>query len=173
MANVSGVVSDIKQFGKAFNLVVDGESYGYGFERPGFGVGTPVSFTFSMNGKWRNVDKGSVKVLDSAPAPKVVNGVGAVKGKDDYWSRKETRDVENDKKREYGATRNSAIAVVDLLLKYEAVKIPAKGDKVEFILALVEDVTSKMQTGNHENLDASLNAGDGESDGGLEDLHDL
>lgn len=69
-------------------------------------------------------------------------------GKDDYWRRKEERDVEVQRAIQYQSSRNAAIAAFDVLLKAEAVKLPAKqADKYDAALALIEELTDHF---NHQ-----------------------
>lgn len=70
---------------------------------------------------------------------------GGAGGKDDYWARKEERDVEVQKAIQYQASRNAAIATLDILLKAEAVKLPAKqADKYDAALALLDTLTERF-----------------------------
>lgn len=54
--------------------------------------------------------------------------------KDLYWANKEARDIKNDKLRELGATRNTAISFVELLVKVDGLKLPAAQNKKEEVL---------------------------------------
>ena len=73
---------------------------------------------------------------------------GGGMSKDDYWARKEERDIETQKKIQYQASRNTAIAALDVLLKAEAVKLPAKqADKYDAALALIDELTEHFQQG--------------------------
>ncbi len=82
------------------------------------------------------------KVVDSAPT-----------SKDDYWERKEVRDVETQKRIETQSCRNSALQFIDILIKTEAVKVPAK-NKVEFFEELLEHYMSEFQQRNSGVADA-------------------
>ena len=44
MSKVIGTVDRIKQHGRAYNLQVNGEWYGFGFNQPDFEEGTEVEF---------------------------------------------------------------------------------------------------------------------------------
>jgi len=54
--------------------------------------------------------------------------------KDLYWANKEARDIKNDKLRELGATRNTAISFVEMLIKVDGLKLPAAQNKKEEVL---------------------------------------
>lgn len=75
-------------------------------------------------------------------APQQRQAAGGPAGKDDYWARKEERDVDVQKAIQYQASRNAAIAALDSMLTVEAVKLPAKqADKYDAYLALLEELT--------------------------------
>lgn len=76
--------------------------------------------------------------------PAAGGGPGA--GKDTYWADKEKRDIITQKAIQFQASRNSAIAALDVLLKVEAVKLPAKqADKYDAALALLDELTARFQ----------------------------
>lgn len=140
---IKGTVQKIHKNGKAYNIVIDDEFYGYGFNRPDFEEGTLVKFEVSMNGKWKNVDKDTLKVLGKGElkSPKVsaTRVSSGTSQKDTYWADKEKRDIRNDLLREVGATRNTAISFVDLLLKTGALDLPkAKPKQADALLQAVE-----------------------------------
>jgi len=59
---------------------------------------------------------------------------GSPNEKDTYWKDKEIRDKRNDALRELGATRNTAIAFVNLLIEADALKLPAADAKKEQVI---------------------------------------
>lgn len=62
--------------------------------------------------------------------------------KDDYWRRREERDIVVQKQIQYQAARNSAIEVIKVGVQAGAVKLPAAKDKaLDALLALVDEVT--------------------------------
>jgi hypothetical protein len=61
-----------------------------------------------------------------------------------YWDRKEQRDLKNDADRELGASRNTALNIIDLMIKHEAVKFPAVAKREEFIWTLLDKYTAKL-----------------------------
>lgn len=70
---VSGFVDEIPcrqtNFGEAYDIVVNGETYGFGKFAPKFGVGSEIEFDISWNGKYANVDRDTVNVINLvAPA---------------------------------------------------------------------------------------------------------
>ena len=135
---VKGVVEVISNRGKAYNIKVDGNWYGFGFESPGFEEGTVVEFDVKANGKWKNVDNDTLKVLGKSTAPKKEAAETYSGGnREDYWSKKEERDVVVQRQICYQASRNSALSFMTLLMEAGAVKMPTKqADKV----AVMEEV---------------------------------
>lgn len=225
---VRGFVDDVfakqLQSGKEmWNIVVDGNEYGYGMYPPKFGVGSEIEFDIRWNGEYPNVNWDTMNIIDNqGEAPKATRGGGRSQGggggggynrggqsggggqrqgqgggqrqgggyngqrggqsgggqrqspsqgqrapastgqrqpqpparspgggmsKDDYWSRKEERDLEVQKAIQYQASRNAAIAVLDVMLKAGAVKLPSKqADQYDAVLAVVDEITAHFNT---------------------------
>lgn len=102
------------------------------------------------NGSY-NVDASSIVVK---AAEKEASGVQVARStssgtlsKDDYWSRKEDRDLSVQKRIERQSTRNSALEFIKILLAQEAVKVPAK-NKVEFLEELLAHYQEQFITDN-------------------------
>lgn len=75
--------------------------------------------------------------------------------RDEYWERKEQRDVDKDIVIQYQASRNSAIAYANVLIANGLVEVPKTRAKKESLLAdIVEEYTNIYfaQTGNVEAL---------------------
>jgi len=143
---VKGVVEVISNRGKAYNIKVDGNWYGFGFESPGFEEGTVVEFEVKANGKWKNVDNDTLKVLgkSTAPAPKADNKSSGSTGgsREDYWSKKEERDVVVQRQICYQAARNSALTFLEVLLSAECLRLPAKvADRAEVMEGALKHYT--------------------------------
>lgn len=137
--------------GTAYSIKLDGDEtyYGCGFKNPGNLDGKYVSFEAGKNAKgYWDANLATLTVLDSAPqvANKSVASATAG-GKDDYWRRKEERDLVNDVQRHIGASANTAIAFVDLLLKTDSVAVPTKkADRADIIFDLVAHYATKFQS---------------------------
>jgi hypothetical protein len=147
---MKGVVARIfeKEFpnGMAYSFTLRGDRafYRSGNKKPTFSEGDSIQFEVEMKGAnayakhiqpWTG---GEVEV--AVPAAKVANG--GPRTADDFWRRKEVRDVETQKRIELQSCRNSAIAFVAELVKAEAVKLPAKqADKALVIEELVKHYT--------------------------------
>jgi len=159
--------------GTAWNIQMDsGDWFGYGFEQPNFGEGSEVSFDVDWNGQYGNVRKGSLQVIGGQQQqPQGGQGGGGYQGggqrpaggggrgqgnrggyqnnkksggKDNYWEEKAKRDLVVQRQIQHQASRNAAIAVVGTALANDALSLPAKkGDKLDAILAVVDEVTDR------------------------------
>jgi hypothetical protein len=129
---IKGTVSKVRQNGRWYSMLVDKTWYGLGSNKPSFSEGQMVQFEASQNGDFMNADFKTIKVMGAGiptkSAPTASRTVHANE-KDDYWRKKEERDLHNDKMREIGAGRNTAIAFVDLLMKNNAIKLPTNTAK--------------------------------------------
>lgn len=154
---VSGVIQRVNN--KAwkdktfYSFTLSGQEgwFNTGVKRPP-AQGTSVKFNFKTNDKGYNDVDGSIEVLSdgvSAPTGTVAavlksNGSGGAGGSA-YWDRKEARDVANDTARELGASRNTAISLIDLALKYEVLPLPAgKAKREEFLFGVLDKYTRKL-----------------------------
>ena len=137
--------------GTAYSIKLDGDAeyYGTGFKSPGNIEGKYVTFEAGKNAKgYWEVDLSSLRVMET-DAKVAAKEVGDVLTKDTYWNRKEERDVLNDKLRNVGASTNTAIAFVELLLKAEAIQIPTKKpDREKAIAELVSYYAAKFRGEN-------------------------
>lgn len=142
-----GTVTKVHKNGRFYSMVVDNKWYGLGSNQPEFAEGAMVEFDVTQNGDFFNAK--NVNVLGKAPAtakPQATSGrVVHNTEKDDYWRNKELRDVQNDKAREIGAGRNTAIAFVDLLLKSNSLPLPKTASKqADVIFEAVEYYRAKF-----------------------------
>ena len=161
---VEGVVSrtSAKPWnGKTFySFALNGQEgwYNLGMKRPP-AEGTSVRFEYKVNSKgYKDVD-GPIEIrTDGAvePAPSVTqfqnvggksnwgsSSTGGAAGA--YWDRKEARDIRNDDLRELGATRNTAIAIIDLMIKNEAIKLPAVAKREGFLWDVLDRYVNKLR----------------------------
>jgi hypothetical protein len=70
--------------------------------------------------------------------------------KDDYWNRKEARDLRQDELREIGATRNTAVEWIKFLMEKEALKLPTKmADREQALNALLNDYIDRFRGIGH------------------------
>lgn len=152
-----------KQFenGTAYSFTLKGQdgffSTGY---RPAVEQGKAYEFEYTTDPKGRkSVNLSTLRPWeagDAVQAPPVRSfarsgGFKKDDGKDEYWKNKEARDIQNDRLRELGATRNTAIALVDMMLRNGAVKLPAKeANKEEVIYALVEHYVDVLMKGQKD-----------------------
>lgn len=183
---VQGVVqrhSDKQWNGKTFwSFALSGQEgwYNTGMKKPP-AVGTSVRFNDKTNSKgFKEVD-GSIEIITeqaTGPTPSVSGVITAstkavpsygAGGSAAYWDRKEARDIANDSARELGASRNTAIAIIDLALNHEAIKLPAVAKREEFLWTLLDRYTNKLMGKTEENGDKSAtnsnNASESETKG--------
>lgn len=148
-----GVVARIysKEFGDStawsFTLRGDRTFYRLGNKKPAFSEGDSVQFEVEMKGQ-NAYARGVSQWADSDPvrgasASSVARTSSDVpRTADEFWRRKEQRDIETQKRIELQSCRNSAIELVKLLASAEAVKLPAKqADKVPVVEELVQHYT--------------------------------
>lgn len=175
MSQVQGVIGKVnaRQFqGKNFySFALNGQEgwYGAGMKRPP-NEGTSVKFLSKKNSKgYLEVDGGIEIVTDGEAAPagsaksfRGTNGQrtsgGSGTNSSAYWDRKETRDIRNDELRELGATRNTALTLIELLLKNEAIKLPAAAKREEFMLELLEKYTKHLMDSNNKSKEQEDNS---------------
>lgn len=153
-----------------YSIKLDGDEryFGAGFQDPGAAEGETISFEVKPDGKFWNLDPSTIKRHKSDPVV-VSKSVASNMSKDDYWKRKEDRDLLNDKLRNEGARRNTAIAFVELLFKTESLKLPTKiPDREAYILEMVnkysEEFSSEPVTEEVEaEEDSPVQTADGEN----------
>ena len=137
----------------SFSLTNDRTYYNTGSKKPGVKVGDYIEFEPFKNAKgYWNVKPEDIKSMPtptevSAPAAVTMTGRATMgMTKDDYWNRKEARDLENDRQRNIGASRNTAISLVDILLRHETLKLPkTAAEKADAIYGYVEHYAGKLR----------------------------
>lgn len=141
-----------------YSTQVEGAWYGLGLASPKFKEGDQIEFENKVNAKGFNDAIGAtIKVL-SQPTNVVTQGKPAAavgsNGQSGYWDRKEQRDLKQDELRELGATRNTAIDFINLLLTKEALKLPTKiADREDFLKALLNDYVDYFRGFHRPTLD--------------------
>lgn len=162
---VQGVVQKIatKPFGNKtfYSFAVSGVDgwFGTGVKRPPK-EGTSIKFNEKTNARGYLEVDGTIEVLAdgvSGPAQSAYDAArtGAVSNgatnkasgdisKDAYWRGKESRDLVNDAARELGASRNTALTIIDLAIRNEVVKLPAAAKREEFLWTLLDRYTAKL-----------------------------
>ena len=155
MAEFTGVVHRIntRQWqGKTFySFALSGQDgwFNMGIRKPPT-EGTTIAFEAKPNEKgYMEVDTKTIqRKADGTPQPAntaLAASNGATGG---YWDKKAERDIKNDQLRELGASRNTAIALIELMLKAEAIKLPTKqADKEAVIWEILDRYTQKLMKG--------------------------
>lgn len=153
----SGVIGRVseKQFnGKTFySFTLKGQEgwYNTGVKKP-YAEGTSVKFDAAPNAKGYLTVSGNIEVLKDGEvsatgsvaqtvSKSTSSGSGAGGA---YWDRKEARDLVNDAARELGASRNTALSIIDIALRNEVYKLPAAAKREEFFFTLLDRVTDKL-----------------------------
>lgn len=98
---------------------------------------------FNHNNK-NTVDLGSIEVIKTVEATKgpAAYSSPAPMSKDDYWNKRSEKDEAVQKVIQYQSARNSAISVLDIATKLEAIKLPTKAaDRLESLIEIVEELT--------------------------------
>lgn len=141
--------------GKTFHSInVDDVWYSVGLKKPP-ADGTLVEFEAEQNAKgYWDVTRAGLRVVQAdAPTQNVASVAVAASGKgmskDDYWTRKEERDIEKDKRIERQSCRNSALALIEILVKTESLKLPAAAKRVQFLEELVDHYTELFLAQNY------------------------
>ena len=130
-----------------YSFKVDDEWYGTGQENPKVDKGDLIEFDYTSNGKYKNVDIKTISVLrKGAEVFKASTKSVAFGAKDDYWKKREERDVITQQVIQLQASRNSAISLAGLLLTNSAVKLPeAQAKRMDVVVALVKDLTGMFE----------------------------
>ena len=152
MSRESGVVEKIAKGAKAYSALVNGTWYGAGFSPPSnFKEGDNIDFEYTVNGKFKNMTVPSVKVADKATetespkAPQKTFSKGGGTSRDTYWEDKAEKDKNTQREIRLQASRNAAIAFVDVLLKNDALPTgTVKKNKAGVIEEAVSHFTSQF-----------------------------
>jgi hypothetical protein len=124
----------------------DGSWYSFGKHSPP-PEGTLATLEYEMKGEYKNVKSYTIA---QAGAPQTAANVGQIAknaqvSKDDYWTRREERDAETQKRIQLQASRNSAIALVSAMLQNGIVKLPAEAKREAFVQELLARYTQQFQ----------------------------
>ena len=164
MSVVVGQVQAVSQRGNATNIQVNGQWFGCGFNGVPCKKGDQVQFDVVQNGQYANCKVETMQILGAAqpqaqyqqpasntkPAYKAYSGPRnnntVAASKDDYWTKKEERDVVTQTVIQLQASRNAAIAVCSSALAAGILPVPAKkADAFDAFLAAVDEVTQRYE----------------------------
>ena len=126
--------------------------FGFGNHNPKTKAGDLVEFDAEKNQKGYWQAKGATLHVVQAGLEVVSNGSSVASvarssgGREEYWEAKEKRDIKQNELREIGATRNTAIEWLKLLIEKEAIKLPAKvADREQLLNDLLNDYINKFR----------------------------
>lgn len=136
-----------------YSLMIGDEWYGGGKSAPDAAEGDRVEVTYTeknVNGKiYRNATSVRAAPKNATVARSAKEAVAVTVGldKDLYWKTKEKRDVINDGKRELGATRNTAVEIVNFAIDKGFLPSLDKAkvqDKFDLYLSIIEGTAHKL-----------------------------
>jgi hypothetical protein len=145
MSKYEGVIEKVYEKNGRHSLLMDDDNwYGLNRHKPAANDGDYARFEYEMNGKYRNVVENTLEVKPgTGETKKAKGGGGGVGYKEEaamrkaYWDAKELRDIDTQKRISYNGALNSAIAIINLAVSNEVVKIGGKaGDKIDTITAM-------------------------------------
>lgn len=164
MSVIVGQIQEISKRGNATNIKVNGQWIGCGFNGVPANQGDQVQFGTVQNGQYLNADMNNFQVLSAGSSqpqqqhapqqqrqaapqrPRAGGNPSAGGGKDDYWAKKEERDVITQQVIQLQASRNAAIAVCSSALAANILPVPAKkADAFDAFLAAVDEVTQRYE----------------------------
>ena len=142
-------VQRLHQNGKMHSFMdTDEKWWGMGITKPKFDEGDTISFEYEKNGKFANVDPKSVEIDAEADVSAEVNKPkpkSSYAQKDDYWVQKAELDVLTQREIRWVGSRNSALALMDLLIKNDIIPLAkAKGDKEEVFMQYLNSYTQSF-----------------------------
>lgn len=156
---VTGMVSRINS--KPYNgkmlysvkLSSDDRWFGLGAGPLNFKEGDTIEFDSKTNAKgYHDALRNTLKVLTQGA--EVVSNKASVSqtqssgvSKEGYWDRKEARDARQDELREIGATRNTALEFIKVLLSSESISLPTKkAEREGFLQDLLDDYINRFRS---------------------------
>lgn len=167
MSTIIGQIQAVSQRGKATNIQVNGQWFGCGFNGVPANKGDQVQFEAIQNGQYLNADMATFQVVAGGQpqqqAPRNAGQSGGYRkqygggaqrqaapqsaaSKDDYWTKKEGRDVITQQVIQLQASRNAAIAVCSAALAQGVLPLPAKkADAFDAFLAAIDEVTQRYE----------------------------
>ncbi len=140
---VVGVIERTNEKKGATNLVINQVWYGFGFGEFPAKVGDNVEFSWNANGPFKNVDQATFKVVGGA-APEAASTPSSSPAGNG-------RDYNASNTLSYAWTK--AIALTDVLLQNEAIKLPAKTkakDRYNAIMSLTENFALMLAARIHD-----------------------
>jgi len=127
-----------------YSVQVDGNWYGAGFNPPPCREGDLIEYDTIQKGQYTNIENIRLGTA-SAPAP-VATPVAAAQAPPKNTTQLSIH---------LQSSRNAAINCLDVLLKSEAVKLPAKqADKYDAAMALLDEITARFFVQLEQDIEA-------------------
>lgn len=147
---VTGVVESITsrdtQYGKMYDVTINGKKYGAGKYAPKAGVGDAVEFIAEQNGKFFNIGRNTLKQIDHSAVGVTTETTAASATKGTWPAR--TADTSWDERQatiSKQAAINTAIEFTRLAVEAGAVKLPSKeADKFGVLEMIVLQQASRF-----------------------------
>lgn len=158
MGNVVGKVNEVYDYstkvGTMYGVVVDGNKYGAGKVKPKAGVGDTVSFKFSENGQYKNIDMKTFSVESAATEIEAVAAAAASYGGESSGGRQNS--IVRQSSLEYAIRYLNALAVAEAIPGIGKTMKPE--DKYNIIDALLVETADRFFNANIKGV--SLSGGD-------------
>ena len=150
METVRGIIEYINGPEKTgfYSVKMAGNYYGAGKYAPKFNEGDEVEFGYTENGKYKNMDFKTVKVIEK--------GSGEVKKSQsgNTTQRPQTNSTnwdEKDKRITFLACRKDAIEIMKMALDRDALTLPTKkADRMETLVELVDTLANDLYGGVYD-----------------------
>lgn len=132
-----GVVERINKNDNGFyGILVGGEWFGAGKYAPKFGEGDEVRFEYTANGKYKNLEFGSITVLERGSGKATSSNPASGKAVD--WDAKDRRIT-------YLASRKDALELVRMAVDTDSLTLPTKkADRLDVLVAFVDEMSDKL-----------------------------
>lgn len=140
----------------SFRIGNDDKWFRTGLVDPQLVKGDYIEFFYTeVNGGY-NADVSTIHKIPTGTSSVVPGGVGSLgiqgnrgspgsHGRDTYWEEKAVADKERDLRIQFQSARKDAIALVDILLREKALKLPEKqGAAYDVILGKIKDLTDEF-----------------------------
>ena len=177
MGSYSGVIKRVHEKDGRMSFLMDNDEwYGLGHDKKeGAAEGDTAKMEYEMNGKYKNVIKGTCFIQKGKG--KAGSGGGSnYAQKEKYWADKELRDIDTQKKISFSGAMNTATSMATCMIAADLLKLGGKKADAwnafeAFINDLAETIYVRIQNAPefHEELMSHAESSYDEAPDGLED----